>query len=396
MTNRLKKDKETPLRILLVEDDLAAAKLYRWVLMNEGYDVILAQTGEEGYALATERTPDLIIVDVMLPGMDGYALCRQLRQNVITRSVPILIVSAKSEIADKVAGFEAGADDYLCKPFHPEELVLRVKALMARLRSSVLVESPLYSRGKVIALFSSKGGVGKTTIAVNLAIALHQKSSGNVVLFDADFFFGNVGVYLNLPPFYSILNLISHLNNPSAILLDQVLVPHASGIRILMSPYYPEEAELVQASHVKEVLTFLTETHDYVVVDCQATYDERTLTILESAHLILLVTTPEVGTIKNTSRFLELAEKLGLPDERIQVLVNRADSDVGVSVPEIERTLKHPVAFQLPSGGRTVVFSVNRGVPLILDKPNHPFSQQIATIAETLTTHIPHRLTAAK
>ncbi len=392
MTNRLK-DRETPLRILLVEDDQAAAKLYRWVLMNEGYEVVLAPSGEEGYALATERSPDLIIVDVMLPGMDGYMLCRQLRQNMVTRSVPILIVSAKSDIVDKIAGFEAGADDYLSKPFHPEELVLRVKALLARLRSSALAESPLYSRGRIIALFSSKGGVGKTTIAVNLAIALHQKSSGNVVLFDADFFFGNVGVYLNLPPFYSILNLISHLSNPSAILLDQVLVPHASGIRVLMSPYYPEEAELVEASHVKDVLSFLSETHDYVVVDCQATYDERTLTILENTNLIVVVTTPEVGAIKNTSRFLELAEKLGIPDERLQILVNRADSDVGVNVREIERTLKHPIAFQLPSGGRTVVFSVNRGVPLILDNPNHPFSQQIAAIAEKLMT-IPQRLTA--
>ncbi|MDQ7028467.1 MAG: response regulator [Ardenticatenia bacterium] len=162
-------DTQAPLRVLLVEDDMAAAKLYRWVLMNEGFEVISATSGEEGYTLATEHTPDLIIIDVVLPGIDGYTLCRRLRQNVVTRTIPVLLLSAKGDIADKIAGLEAGADDYLAKPFHPEELAYRVKALLARYRAPTVPGANVYARGQIIAFFSSKGGVGKTTIAVNLA-----------------------------------------------------------------------------------------------------------------------------------------------------------------------------------------------------------------------------------
>ncbi len=384
-------DKRAPLRILLVEDDAAAAKLYRWVLMNEGFEVLLASSGEEGYALASEQTPDLIIVDVLLPGMDGYALCRRLRQNVVTRTIPILLISAKSDIADKIAGLEAGADDYLAKPFHPEELAYRVKALLARYQSPVFSGANAYARGKIIAFFSSKGGVGKTTIAVNLAVAMRRQSGSTVALFDADFFFGNVGVYLNLPTVYSVLNLVPSADHLDTVVLDQVLLPHASGIRVLLSPYYPEEAELVEAHHVEKILGALAQTYSYVLVDCQASYDERTLTVLERADVIVLITTPEVGAIKNTSRFLELAEKLAIGPERVHILVNRSDSDVGVEIGEIERTLRHPVAFQVISGGRTVVFSVNRGIPLVMDHPGHPFSQQMLAIAEELMAAMPAR-----
>ncbi|MDQ7028466.1 MAG: hypothetical protein Q9O62_01150 [Ardenticatenia bacterium] len=128
----------------------------------------------------------------------------------------------------------------------------------------------------------------------------------------------------------------------------------------------------------------LADTYNHVLVDCQASYDERTLAVLERADLIVLITTPEVGAIKNTSRFLELAEKLAIGTERIRILVNRSDSDVGVDIREIEHTLHHPVAFQVISGGRTVVFSVNRGIPLVMENPSHPFSKQMFAIAEEL------------
>lgn len=370
-------------RILVIDGNLGLAELVRLILGNEGYDVTIARSGEEGYQQALHLRPDLILMDVVLPGMDGYTLCRQLRQKPATRSIPILILSSKTDIADKVAGFEAGADDFLNKPFQPAELTYRIRSLLARFQPSeddqVERREP---RGRIIALFGTKGGVGKTTICVNLAVALQQRSGEKVALWDADFFFGDVGTHLNLPPDRSVLDLIDRLGELEPGLADQVLVPHASGIRVLLGPYRPEEAERITSEHVERLLDFLSELYKYVVIDCAASYDDRTLVLLEQADEIFLVVTPEIGPLKNTSIFLDLALRLGIPLEKVHVILNRSNSNVGIEAEEIERALKSKVEFRIVSGGRPAVLSVNRGVPLMIEQPDHPIARQVMRMAD--------------
>ena len=374
--------------ILIVEDDPASAKLIRWTLVQEGYNVIMSESGPDAHEKAIQYEPDLVIIDVMLKGIDGLTLTRQIRSTPSIMRVPILIVSAKADISDKVAGFEAGADDYLAKPFSPEELLLRVKALLARVYGTRMVEPDKQpeKEGRVICFFGPKGGVGKTTLLVNLAIALREQSGQSVVVMDADFYFGTVGVHLNIPPTVSIIDIIqSPTFTPETI--ESALITHKqSGVRVLLNPFFPEQAELVRPDHVQAIITYLTTAYDYVLIDCQSSYDERTLVALENAHDIMLVITPEVGTIKNASRFLELVDKLEMPLESVHLLLNRADSNVGVQPREIERSLGKPIAFQFGSGGRPVALSVNRGVPIVLDRPKHPFAQQIRRMAEKIIT----------
>jgi pilus assembly protein CpaE len=231
--------------------------------------------------------------------------------------------------------------------------------------------------------------VGKTTVAVNTAVTLHRKSGGRVLIFDADFFFGDVGVHLNLPPTRSVVDLIEHLDEIDPELVEQVVLRHSSGMRVLLSPFRPEKAELVTPEHVKRLLVYLAEQYDYVIVDCHSAYDERTLSILERADEIMLVVTPEVGPIKNTSVFLDIAGKLGLSLDKIHVILNRSNSDVGINIQEIERSFKHRVEFSIVSGGRPVVLSVNHGQPLTLVKPDHPVSQEIFRITDWLIKNTP-------
>lgn len=376
-------------QILVVQDN-ATLPLLRQLLTDVGYHVLEAKSGEEALALLPQNTVDLAILEIDLPGMDGYTLCRQLRQQEQTREMPIMMLAFRGHINDKVAGFEAGVDDFLTKPYESQELVYRLKILLARKGKRVEPLAPEPTHGRVIALFGTKGGVGRTTIGVNFSVALQRRSHGKVVLVDADFFFGDIALHLGLPPSHSILDLINRIDEVDEEVLDQVLVKHASGLRVLLSPRDPEDVEFITPSHVARLLDKLASIYDYVVVDCQAIYDERTLQILERADAIMLLIKPEVGCVKNMAVFSELAAKLKLSfDKKIYIVLNRAGSKSGIGSKEIERIFRRQISFQIGSGGNAVVLSVNRGVPLVIEQPNHPFSVQVTHMADYFFSNMP-------
>ncbi len=371
-------------RILVVNSDATTSHFHEY-LQGEGYEVIESKTGEEAYNKALRQRPDLVITEALLAGMDGYSLVRKLRQNSITASIPILMLTSKSERVDKIAAFEAGVDDFVSKPFHPEEVSFRIKRLVSNGKGSPQPRNESHHPGRAIAFFSPKGGVGKTTLAVNLATALRSSSAKSVVLFDADFFFGNAGVQLNLPANHTIIDLIKHIDDLDAQLADRILARHVSGLRVLLGPPRPEQAELITPNHVSRLLTFLSDLYSYVIVDCQPSYDERILRILEQADDIILVVTPEIGPFRNISLFLDMAASIGVSLDKVHILLNRSNSQVGIEARQIEQTLNRRINYRVVSGGQAVVASTNRGTPLVLEKPKHPFSRQILEIAESLT-----------
>lgn len=371
-------------KILVVDDDATILKLLELVLRQAGFIVLTAKSGEDGLQMAQTQKPDVAILDVMLPGMNGYTLCRRLRQNSATALMPILMLTAQAETRDKLAGFEAGADDYLTKPFDPEELVARLRVLLARTQPVYAVKTESQKRGALWAVFGAKGGVGKTTLATNLAVALAKSPGARVALLDADFSFGDVAAHLNLSPSRTILDLVPRVYDLDEELLGRVLIQHESGVRVLLGPYRPQDAELITPEALQLILQRLTETYDYVIVDCPSHYDDLTLLILERAEQIVMVLTPEIGPIKNTATFMEVAARLEIPAPRIRIVLNRANSEVGIAAPEIERALQMQIPLRLISGGRPVVLSVNHGKPIVMQQPQHPFSQQIARIGEML------------
>jgi len=380
----------TPVRILVVDDDKTMCELLRLVLSKDGHEVIIAQSAEEALVLVAQRAPQAVITDVVLPQMDGVGLCRKLRERPETRNIPIIIMTTKDETKDKVAGFEAGADDYLVKPFDPEELKYRVRNLLARKNAAPAdPKSGAHASGKTIVFFGSKGGVGKTSIALNLALTMQRKSPHKkIALFDADFAFGDIGARLNLPTTRSVLDLARNADNLDAELVQQVMLAHSSGLRVLLNPVHPVEAELVTPEHVKKIMGLLISLFDLVIVDCQSSYDERTLAVIDNADMLMLVVTPEIGPIKNARQFLEIAEDLGIPSDKIFVVLNRFNSNVGIESEEIERTYKRKIAFHLASAGRTITLCTNQGTPIAIAQPNHPFSQQIGQMADYLTKQL--------
>ena len=370
--------------IVIATSDPTLTKLLTMVLVVEGFEVVSTKTADEAFEKCVALGPHLIVIDYALPGGAGPALSRKLRKKVATRHMGIFILTASGDVAEKIAAFEAGADEQLAVPFDSKELAYRVKNLVAHITIPSEAKTAAAQGGRVIVFFGTKGGVGKATVAVNTALTLHRKLSGRVLIFDADFYFGDVGIHLNLPPTHNVSELVEHIDEIDPELVEQIVLRHSSGLRVLLSPFQPEKAELITPEHVKKLLAYLVEKYDYVMVDCHGAYEDRILSILERADEIMLVITPEVGPIKNTSVFLDLAGRLNLPLDKIHIILNRANSDVGINIQEIERTFRHRIEFSIISGGRAVVLSVNQGQPLALTKPDHPLAQETARIADWL------------
>ena len=239
--------------------------------------------------------------------------------------------------------------------------------------------------GRVVAIVSPKGGVGRTTIAVNTAVAAAQEYGKRVVLVDGSFQFGDVGVLLNLnPKNRSVADLVKELEAPGEHdSLDSYVVRHSSGTGVLLAPPSPELAELVTPAGLRKVLDALRHHFDLVIVDGSASLNEESLTVLDTADTILAVLTLEITSIKNMRLFLEVAEQLGYGD-RVEVVLNRADSSLGVRSSDAEQSIGRRVSHTIVSDGRNVVSALNRGVPFYLSSREAQVSQDVRRLAMRL------------
>lgn len=377
-------DHSRSFRILIVSaDHFLAEDIYRILSLAREYDTFIANTAEEAEEMAVRLRPDLIVIDTDLPG-NGYALCRNLRTLAPVRETPILMLISSANTGARVAALEAGGDDVIVKPFHPDELLYRTKSLLIRRRSGpARLSVPPEIRGRVLAFFGCKGGVGTTTIAVNTAIALHRVTSKPVLLVDADFHFGDVGVQLDLSPPPDISDLLA-ADTLDSLVVQQSVHRHSSGLHVLLNPATFQDVQEITPDHLVNVLNFLSTIYDYIVVDCHSCYDERNLALLSRADEILLTLTPEISPIRNANTFLHLAEEIGIPPNAIHLVLNRANSNRRISWREVERSLNARVEFWLVSSGHWIVQSLTSGVPMVIGQPSHPFSEQIVQMAKSL------------
>jgi pilus assembly protein CpaE len=236
-----------------------------------------------------------------------------------------------------------------------------------------------------VAVFSPKGGVGRTTVAVNLSVAAATELGRKVVLVDGSFQFGDVGVLLNLnPKNKSIADLVPELEAGEPESLDTFVITHSAGIRVLLAPPSPEMAELITPTAVKRVVEALRKEHDLVIVDCTSNFNDTTLAILDSADVILTMLSLEITSIKNMRLFLEVADQLGYESSKVKLVLNRADSTLGIRVADVEHSIGRKVDHTIVSDGRSVVYALNRGVPFYLSNKEAQVSQDILRLATAL------------
>ncbi len=370
-------------RVLLADRDHTTLKILESTLPHKAFNIIATDKGTDAYTLAVNRLPSIILLDADLPGFDGCTLCRRLRQDSRTQAIPIIMLTGDDRVPARLAAFEAGADDLVVKPFHPKELAFRIRNLIERRTPSA---PPAQERGgthgRITAFFGTKGGIGKTTLSINFAVALKQRGAKRVALLDSDFALGTVGVCLDLAPTHTISDLIDHFDSMDEDLLKQVMVPHSSGVQVLQCPASPEESEVISADHVRRILRLMSSGYDHVVVDCDANYDERILVILEMADNVVFIITPEIHVIKNCASFFNLVRRMKIDPEKFQILLNRAGSNPVLKTSDLEEAIKHRINFEVRSDGRALLRSANHGVPIVMDQPNHPISVQMKSIAD--------------
>ena len=354
-------------KILVVDDDPNVQRLLQYTLKQEGYEVLSAVDGAEGFRLWASELPDLILLDVMLPKLDGYQVAQKIRAEEGEGShIPIIMLTAEREVEQKVRGLRAGADDYLIKPFHPAELLARIKSLLARFapKELMLARPPL---GRVLAFYGAKGGVGTTTIAINAAIALHRELGRKVSLIDGNLQFGDHRVFLDLG--LDRKSIVDVVTAPSMDqdLIKQVLVKHDSGIDLLLAPPTPETAELVTTNHVPVILDHLRDLYDYILVDIDKRLDDINLGILESAETVFVVMTADLSCLKNVRLVLETIGHLGFAD-RVQLVLNRSNAFTGISVKNAEGALRKPIDHQIVNEYRGAISALNSGAPFMFTK----------------------------
>jgi pilus assembly protein CpaE len=293
----------------------------------------------------------------------------------------------------------AGARQFLTKPFTTDELldaIRQVYRLDAGKRrnfqyqaigaGAVPKSEDGTEQGRIFCIFSPKGGVGRTTIATNLAVALRQLTNKKVALVDGSLFFGDVGVMLHLPNPKTIIELVTRINELDEDLLRDVMIPHSSGIKVLLAPLQPQDGELIQAAHVTRILQELRRAFDYIIIDTWPSFSEPVLAMTDMADRILLVMTLELPAIKNVKGFLDICEKLDYPADKVLLVVNRGDSKLGIRTESVEETLRKKIAANICSDGRAVTTSINQGVPLVISGRDTQFSKDITALARLIAT----------
>lgn len=236
------------------------------------------------------------------------------------------------------------------------------------------------SRGRVVTVFSAKGGCGKTVLAINLAAALAARGHRRVCIVDLDLAFGDVAISMHLFPARTIADAVPLGAQIDTSAVAAMLTQHSAGLSAIVAPTEPGVAETVPAALVSALLEVLRDEFDYVVVDTPAAFDDQVLAALDLCDQIALVVTPDVTALKTLKVTVETLTELGYPRERLRLVLNRSDSRVGISHAEVEKTAALPLTGLVPSS-REVPSTVNRGVPIVLDDPRHPVSQAITRFA---------------
>lgn len=373
-------------RILVVAEDPALQGLLSHSGRAEGHDVLVALTGPDGLRRWSADRPDLIILDAVLPGLDGFAMVERIRASEGSGAhVPIIMLGADADVASKVRGLRAGADDFLAKPLHPLELTVRMRGLLSRFASREKMAARS-KRGQVLGYYGAKGGVGATTVAINSAIALARGCGRKVALVDANLQFGDHRVFLDLGTDRRSISDAVIAPSIDADLLRDVVVHHDSGVDVLLAPPTPEAAEHVSADahHLVRVVETLRGMYDYVVVDLDQRLDDHSLDVISVIDTLFVVLTADLSCIKNVRLVLETMRQIGLPDERVQLFMNRSNAFTGISLKSVEGVLRRRIEHQVVNDYRVAISALNSGEPFMQRRADSLIGRSLLAYAKVI------------
>jgi len=375
-------------KILIIDDDLDTLRLVGLMLQRQGYQISAATNGQQGLDKAFEEDPDLILLDVMMPDMDGYEVTRRLRQNPSTMETPILMFTAKTQLDDKVTGFEVGANDYLTKPTHPAELQARVKTLLSRVSEKKGEDGSRRdeTRGYVIGVLGARGGLGVTTLAVNLGAGLHTRTKSEVIVAEMLPGQGALALDLGVTNSKGLVDLLS-LSKLSEITRDSVresLVHHMSGMKLLLASDRPRDMHLInQTANYEMIISRLAGLARFVVLDLGVGLQPFAEKILRHCDETLIILEGVPNTIIHTRALMDDIAALGLPQKTINVVLNnRIRSDTQLPASQVQTKLDHEIISTLTPAPELFVQATRVQTPAVLCQPESLTARQVNKLVD--------------
>ena len=372
--------------ILLLSAVAETAEPLTAVLRAAGHEVTAVADADDAIRRAGEFT--LVIIDAVDPPRSGTEVCAEIRRTLALAAIPVLCVSQQDDVEERVRFLEAGADDVIARPFDHRELEARVEGLLIRFKRSRDLApqtgggTPLAGRRRLIACFSPKGGVGTTTIAVNIAMALAEQAPDQVAIIDFDIDFGQVATHLNVKPRLTVADLAADDGGTREPELLRTYVEKVEpGLHVIAAPVTPERGRLITAAQVEQILAMAPLAYRAVVVDAGSTLDERSLAILDRAEAVVVPIVPEIGALKALHGFLEyLTELEALPAKSLFVLNHLFARDM-LSMKQIENAIAAKVDAELPYDAGLYLKAVNEGVPVLRSTPASAPARALAHLA---------------
>lgn len=386
------------IRVVIVDDIAETRENIRKLLQFENdIEVVgVARTGSEGISVTKEVRPDVILMDINMPDMDGIVATETIRRTIPHTQIVILSVQGDTNYMRRA--MLAGARDFITKPPSIDDLTSAIRRA-GKMAVDERSKTPIPARagvatpgimpasameGKIVSIYSPKGGTGCTTVAINLAVSL-QNDETPVVIVDGNLQFGDVAVFLNEQARNNISDLAPRAEELDPEVVEEVVINHApSGVHILPAPTHPEEAEGISGDQFSKLLNYLRKLYSYVVVDTASSLTDVTLAAIDTSDIIILLTNQVIPSIKSARLFLDLADVLGIDRRRILFIMNEYDKRIGITPEKVGESFKQDVVAVLPSDSSTVIPSVNRGRPFMLDDKSRPVARGLLALTEKM------------
>lgn len=371
-------------RIYVIDDDEQLLKMVGLMLERGGHITQLISKPVEGLELVKNDKPDLLVLDVMMPGLSGHDIARDIRSHKGLEDLPILILTARSQEVDRDTALKSGADDYLSKPVTSQELIERVDNLLTRRDQKITPD-----HGVVVALFGLRGGVGQTTLAVNLASALRRVSQHEVCLFDGSPSGSQVSLHLRLQTKHSWADFqsVSDLTWPT---LKENLTLHPSGLRVLAAPVIPQMATEPSLEIVEKIIEVMRAHSTFVLIDTPRVFGPTFRVMLEMADIALHVLTPDVVSVQTAVQLNRLLEKSNFSFKQKSYLLNQVQPEAQIPQSTVERGLNARVASKVnfdPNQAR----ALSQGVPLTLTSARSPMPTMMNRMADVIWQRVSKR-----
>ena len=388
---------QNKIRVLIVDDiPETRENLKKLLFFEQDIEVAgAASSGGEAINLTMELRPDIVLMDINMPDMDGITATKSIIEKA--PGTQVIMMSVQGEMSYVRESMRAGAREFLIKPFTSDELITSLRRvydlrpmIAPLLPGAAKGSGPLMPgqekapAGKVITVFSAKGGAGCSTIATNLACALRAEHNAKVALWDTSFQFGDIGVMLNIQPTRTIVDIMPQIDDLDEDLLNNVMLSHASGVKVLLAPPEPQYADSIRVNHLEMIIDVMRRVYDFIIIDTWTSLYDQVLTVLDAADRIILLLIPEIPAVKNTRLYFDIADGLNYPPEKNMLVLNKWDRRSGIRPEKLQGAFNHPLDGLIPLDERTVLSSINQGTPFVLSYKTAPISQGVFELSKHL------------